>query len=207
MLYSTEIFFTRINSFIRLPIQGTRVQSLVWEDPTCGGAAKPIRHNSWSLHTKSLCSAAREATAVRSLGTAMKSSPTHHDWRKACTAAKTPCSQINKYIILKDQLSFIYTLKFSFVSCLGFFICIRSISNFTKISAMFSDIVIFPLSPVHFLIPGEYPNFCLGTIYPPANAGDVRKTNPIHHWLKKGPWLKSGVISKISTPVNYYCRG
>ena len=30
---------------IHLPMQGTRVRSLVWEDPTCRGAAKPVRHN------------------------------------------------------------------------------------------------------------------------------------------------------------------
>ena len=30
---------------IRLPVQGTWVQSLVWEDPTCHGATKPVRHN------------------------------------------------------------------------------------------------------------------------------------------------------------------
>ncbi|XP_054944576.1 protein lin-52 homolog isoform X3 [Physeter macrocephalus] len=30
---------------IHLPMQGTRVQSLVQEDPTCRGAKKPVRHN------------------------------------------------------------------------------------------------------------------------------------------------------------------
>ncbi|KAJ8784758.1 hypothetical protein J1605_008109 [Eschrichtius robustus] len=30
---------------IRLPMQGTRVRSLVREDPTCRGATKPVRHN------------------------------------------------------------------------------------------------------------------------------------------------------------------
>ena len=30
---------------IRLPMQGTRVQALVWEDPTCHGATKPVQHN------------------------------------------------------------------------------------------------------------------------------------------------------------------
>ena len=30
---------------IRLPTQGTRVRALVWEDPTCRGATKPMRHN------------------------------------------------------------------------------------------------------------------------------------------------------------------
>ena len=33
---------------IRLPMQGTRVRALVWEDPTCRGATKPVRHNYWA---------------------------------------------------------------------------------------------------------------------------------------------------------------
>ena len=32
---------------IRLPMQGTRVRTLVWEDPTCRGATKPMRHSYW----------------------------------------------------------------------------------------------------------------------------------------------------------------
>ena len=36
---------------IRLPMQGTRVQALVWEDPTCRGAAGPVSHNYWSCAT------------------------------------------------------------------------------------------------------------------------------------------------------------
>ena len=30
---------------ICLPVQGTRVQALVWEDPTCHGATRPVSHN------------------------------------------------------------------------------------------------------------------------------------------------------------------
>ena len=30
---------------ICLPMQGTWVRALVWEDPTCRGATKPVRHN------------------------------------------------------------------------------------------------------------------------------------------------------------------
>ena len=30
---------------IHLPVQGTRVRTLVWEDPTCRGATKPTCHN------------------------------------------------------------------------------------------------------------------------------------------------------------------
>ena len=30
---------------IRLPMEGTWVRALVWEDPTCHGATKPVHHN------------------------------------------------------------------------------------------------------------------------------------------------------------------
>ena len=30
---------------IRPPMQGKRVRALVWEDPTCRGATKPVSHN------------------------------------------------------------------------------------------------------------------------------------------------------------------
>ena len=30
---------------ICLPMQATRVQALVWEDPTCRGATRPVSHN------------------------------------------------------------------------------------------------------------------------------------------------------------------
>ena len=33
---------------ICLPMQGTRVRALVWEDPTCRGATGPVRHNYWA---------------------------------------------------------------------------------------------------------------------------------------------------------------
>ena len=30
---------------ICLPMQGTRIRALVWEDPTCRGATRPVSHN------------------------------------------------------------------------------------------------------------------------------------------------------------------
>ena len=33
---------------IRLPMQGTRVQALVWEDLTCRRAIKPVCHSYWA---------------------------------------------------------------------------------------------------------------------------------------------------------------
>ena len=33
---------------ICLPMQGTRFRDLVWEDPTCRGATRPVSHNYWA---------------------------------------------------------------------------------------------------------------------------------------------------------------
>ena len=33
---------------ICLPVQRTRVRALVWEDPTCRGATRPVSHNYWA---------------------------------------------------------------------------------------------------------------------------------------------------------------
>ena len=33
---------------VRLPMQGTWVRALVWEDPTCRRATKPMCHNYWA---------------------------------------------------------------------------------------------------------------------------------------------------------------
>ena len=33
---------------ICLPTQGTRVRALVWEDPTCREATRPVSHNYWA---------------------------------------------------------------------------------------------------------------------------------------------------------------
>ena len=33
---------------VRLPMQGTRVRALAWEDPTCRGATRPVSHNYWA---------------------------------------------------------------------------------------------------------------------------------------------------------------
>ena len=37
---------------IHLPKQGTQVRALVWEDPTCHGATKPVHHNYWACALK-----------------------------------------------------------------------------------------------------------------------------------------------------------
>ena len=36
---------------ICLPMQGTRVRALVWEEPACRGAAGPVSHNYWACES------------------------------------------------------------------------------------------------------------------------------------------------------------
>ena len=69
-----------------LPMQGTWDLSIVWEDPTCLRTTKAMCHKYWACALEptiydywahepySLCSTTREATAMRSLCTATKSS-------------------------------------------------------------------------------------------------------------------------------------
>lgn len=64
---------------ICLPIQGTRVCSLVWEDPTCLGTTKPVVHNYWAWVPRA-CALQREATAI---------SPHTATRVSSCTATKT----------------------------------------------------------------------------------------------------------------------
>ena len=56
MLETALIFILRaslVAQWLRicLPMQGTRVRALVWEDPTCRGATKPVSHNYWACAT------------------------------------------------------------------------------------------------------------------------------------------------------------
>ena len=47
--HCTKIYFgaSLVAQWLRicLPMQGTRVRALVWEDPTCCGATGPVSHN------------------------------------------------------------------------------------------------------------------------------------------------------------------
>ena len=44
---------------ICLPMQGTQVRALVWEDPTCRGATRPVSHNYWAC-TSGACAPQQE---------------------------------------------------------------------------------------------------------------------------------------------------
>ena len=59
---------------VHLSMQAKWVRSLVWEDPTGRGAAKPVRRN-YRAHSPEPMLCKREGTTVRSLCTASESSP------------------------------------------------------------------------------------------------------------------------------------
>ena len=46
-LKKLKIWTSLVAQWLRvcLPVQGTRVRALVWEDPTCRGATGPVSHN------------------------------------------------------------------------------------------------------------------------------------------------------------------
>ena len=82
---------------ICLLMQETRVRALVWEDPTCRGATKPMRHNYWACALEptshnywSPRATTTEARVRRACALQQQKPPR---W-EACTATKSspPCS-------------------------------------------------------------------------------------------------------------------
>ena len=60
---------------ICLPMQGTLVRALVWEDPTCRGATRPVHHNYWACASGACALQQERPRPVKGLRTAMKSGP------------------------------------------------------------------------------------------------------------------------------------
>ena len=96
-------------------MQGTRVQALVREDPTCYGATKPVNHNYWAFtlepasHNywarapRARALQQREATAMRSPHTTTKSSPCSPQLENARAQQQRP-NAAKKIKIKKNNL-------------------------------------------------------------------------------------------------------
>ena len=79
---------------IRLPMQGTRVRALVWEDPTCCGATGPVSHNYWAYASGACAPQQERPPTVRGPRTAIKSGPRSPQLEKSPrTETKTQHSQ------------------------------------------------------------------------------------------------------------------
>ena len=94
---NTHIQASLVAQWLRvcLPMQGTRVRALVWEDPTCRGATGPVSHNYWAC-ASGACAPQREAAIVRGPRTAMKSGPRLPQLEKALAQKRRPNIAINK---------------------------------------------------------------------------------------------------------------
>ena len=88
---------------VRLPVQGTRVRSLVQEDPTCHGATKFVCHNCWACALEpvshnywarmpQLLRPARLEPVLRNGGGRCSGRPVHRggEWPPLATAGEGP---------------------------------------------------------------------------------------------------------------------
>ena len=76
---------------------GTWAVFLIWEDFTCCGATKSVPQP-LSLHAESLCSATREATAMRSPSAVIKSGPAQLTATRESLRAAGKTQHSQKYI-------------------------------------------------------------------------------------------------------------
>ena len=75
---------------IHMPVQETWVRALVWEDPACHGATKPMHHD-YCSRAPSLCST-REATAGGAGAARLERSPCSPQLEKARAEQPRPSS-------------------------------------------------------------------------------------------------------------------
>ena len=76
-------------------MQETRVWALAWEDPTCRGATKPMRHNYWA-HVPQLVNPERLEPVLRNKRSHRNEKPVHHNEEEpllATTREEPTCSQ------------------------------------------------------------------------------------------------------------------
>ena len=81
---------------IHLSMLGSRVHFLVREDPTCHRAIKPVHHCYWARTLYSLCSATREATAMRNPCTKRREQPPLAETNKKPECSKEDPKQSKK---------------------------------------------------------------------------------------------------------------
>ena len=80
---------------IHVAMQGTRVRALVWEDPTCHGATKPVRHNYWACALEAMLCNKRTHHHEKSAH-CNEEYPRSLQLEKACTQQQRPNTAKNK---------------------------------------------------------------------------------------------------------------
>ena len=67
---------------VYLPMQGTRVRALVWEDPTCRGATSPVSHNYWACASGACAPLQEEPQRWEAHEPQWRVAPARRNWRK-----------------------------------------------------------------------------------------------------------------------------
>ena len=84
---------------ICLPMQGTRVRALFWEDPTCRGATRPVSHNYWACASGACASHQERPRQWEARAPRWRVAPTCHNQRKPSHRNEDPTHpKINKLI-------------------------------------------------------------------------------------------------------------
>ena len=80
-----------------LPMQGTWVRALVWKDPTCRGATRPMSHNCWAC-TSGACAPQQERPRWWEARTLRwRVTPACRNWREPSHRGEDPTEpKINK---------------------------------------------------------------------------------------------------------------
>ena len=98
---------------IHLSVQGTRIRSLVQEDPTCCGAARPASHDDWACTLDPAPWNKRSHSRENAARCTWRADPSHHNERKPARGSEDPAhpkQKINdKIFSVKRDLS---TVKF-----------------------------------------------------------------------------------------------
>ena len=91
-----------------LLMQGTRVQALVWEDPTCRGATKPVSHNYWACVSGACAPQQERPRWWEARAPRRRVAPARRNWRKPSHRNEDPTQpKINKLINLKKKKEFL----------------------------------------------------------------------------------------------------
>ena len=80
-----------------LPMQGRRVRALVWEDPTCPGATRPVSHNYWVCASGAWAPQQERPRWWEARAPRWGVAPACHNWRKPSHRNEDPTQpKINK---------------------------------------------------------------------------------------------------------------
>ena len=67
---------------ICLPMQRTRVRALVWEDPTCRGATRPVSHSCWAYASGACAPQQERPRQWEARAPRWRVAPACRNWRK-----------------------------------------------------------------------------------------------------------------------------